>query len=72
MGIITIVGAGMMGSALCFPASDNGHEIRLVGTPLDREIINHAVKTGEHLTLQRKLPAGVEFYQIEQLILIPF
>ena len=67
MGIITIVGAGMMGSALCFPASDNGHEIRLVGTPLDREIINHAVKTGEHLTLQRKLPAGVQFYQIEQL-----
>lgn len=67
MGIVTIVGAGMMGSALCFPASDNGHEIRLVGTPLDREIINHAVKTGEHLTLQRKLPASVQFYQIEQL-----
>lgn len=67
MGIVTIVGAGMMGSALCFPASDNGHEIRLVGTPLDREIINHAVKTGEHLTLQRDLPASVNFYQIEQL-----
>ena len=67
MGIITIVGAGMMGSALCFPASDNGHDIRLVGTPLDREIINYASNTGEHLTLKRALPASVKFYQIEQL-----
>ena len=56
MSIITIVGAGMMGSAIGFPASDNGHEIRLVGTPLDREIIEHARRTGEHLTLRRRLP----------------
>ena len=67
MGIVAIVGAGMMGSALCFPASDNGHDIRLVGTPLDREIINFASKTGEHLTLKMALPASVQFYQIEQL-----
>ena len=38
MEIITIVGAGMMGSAMAIPAHDNGHEVRLVGTPLDREI----------------------------------
>lgn len=67
MGIITIVGAGMMGSAIGFPASDNGHEIRLVGTPLDREIIEHARKTGEHLTLRRKLPERFRYYQIEEL-----
>ena len=67
MGIVTIVGAGMMGSALCFPVSENGHEVRLVGTPLDREIIDHAVKTGEHLTLRRRLPSSVLYYQIEQL-----
>lgn len=67
MGVVTIVGAGMMGSALCFPASDNGHEIRLVGTPLDREIIDRAAKTGEHLTLGKMLPSFVQFYQIEQL-----
>lgn len=67
MGVVTIVGAGMMGSALCFPASENGHAVRLVGTPLDREIIDHATKTGEHLTLQQMLPSSVQFYQIEQL-----
>jgi glycerol-3-phosphate dehydrogenase (NAD(P)+) len=39
MSIITIVGAGMMGSAMSFPARDNGHQVRLVGTPLDRDII---------------------------------
>ena len=57
----------MMGSAIGFPASDNGHEIRLVGTPLDREIIEHARRTGEHLTLRRRLPERFRYYQIEEL-----
>ena len=38
MEIITIVGAGMMGSAMAIPAHDNCHAVRLVGTPLDRKI----------------------------------
>ncbi|HPJ02529.1 MAG TPA: glycerol-3-phosphate dehydrogenase [Candidatus Limiplasma sp.] len=67
MSIITIVGAGMMGSAMSVPARDNGHTVRLVGTHLDREIIAHARKTGEHLTMQRRLPEGIAFYQIEAL-----
>lgn len=45
MAIITIIGAGMMGSALAFPARENGNEVRLVGTPLDREIISAGKKT---------------------------
>lgn len=67
MSIITVVGAGMMGTAIAFPASENGNEIRLVGTPLDREIIDHARKTGEHLTLKRRIPKGCSFFQIEAL-----
>jgi glycerol-3-phosphate dehydrogenase (NAD(P)+) len=67
MSVITIVGAGMMGSAIGIPAAENGNEVRLVGTPLDREIITHAEKTGEHLTLKRKLPSGYKYYQIERL-----
>ena len=67
MAVIAIVGAGMMGSALSFPASENGHEVRLVGTPLDRQIIDHAIITGEHLTLKRRLPPSVQYYEIEQL-----
>ena len=56
--IITIVGAGMMGSAMAIPAHDNGHEVRLVGTPLDREIIDTLQKTGHHKTLNRDMHAG--------------
>lgn len=67
MGVITIVGSGMMGSAMSFPARDNGNEVRLVGTPLDREIIDAARETGFHGTLKRKLPGGIRYYQIERL-----
>lgn len=67
MAIITIVGSGMMGSALAFPLNDNMNEVRLVGTPLDREIIDGLRKDGFHITLKRKLPDGVKFFQIEEI-----
>lgn len=67
MKTIVIVGAGMMGSAMSYPARDNGNCVRLVGTPLDRDIIDEARVSGWHKTLKRQLPAGVEYYQIEEL-----
>ncbi len=67
MATITIVGAGMMGSAMCFPASDNHHEIRLVGTPYDRAVIDRIKADGYHPKLQLSLPEGVRGYQIEEL-----
>lgn len=66
MSIITIVGAGMMGSAMCFPAADNGHEVRLVGIH-NRESIDSVRATGYHTTLKRTLPDGVKAYHIEGL-----
>ncbi len=67
MAIITIVGAGMMGSALAFPARENGHEVRLVGTHLDREIIDACRKTNRHPKFARDFPKGLKYYQIEEL-----
>ena len=67
MAIITIVGSGMMGSALAFPARENGNEVRLVGTHLDREIIDACRATDKHLKFDRKFPEGVKYYQIEEL-----
>ena len=67
MKTITIIGAGMMGSALAFPAAENGHSVRLVGTHLDREIIETCKKTGRHLKFTKDFPAGVSYYQIEEL-----
>ena len=67
MSKITIIGAGMMGSAIGVPAAENGNEVRLVGTPLDRDIIEHAQKTGAHATLKRQLPSSYKYYQFEDL-----
>ena len=67
MAIITIVGAGMMGSALAFPARENGNEVRLVGTPLDREIIEACLKTNRHPKFEKDFPEGIQYYQIEEL-----
>lgn len=68
MSIITIIGAGQMASALTFPATENNNEVRLVGTPLDRDIISTAKVTGFHSTLKRQLPKiGIDYYQIEDV-----
>ena len=64
---ITIIGAGMMGSALAFPARENGNEVRLVGTPLDREIIDCCKKTNRHPKFEKDFPAGITYYQIEDM-----
>ena len=45
MSTIVVVGSGMMGSALAVPLCENGHHVRLVGSPLDREIIEHGRRT---------------------------
>ncbi len=56
----------MMGSALAVPLCENGHLVRLVGSPLDGAIIEHGRKTGEHLTMKRKMPENVEWYTFDQ------
>ncbi len=67
MAVVTIIGAGMMGSALAFPARENGNEVRLVGTHLDREIIDVSRATGRHPKFNRDFPAGLKYYQVEEM-----
>ncbi len=67
MAVVTIIGAGMMGSALAFPTRENGHEVRLVGTHLDREIIETSIKTNRHPKFTRDFPEGLKYYQIEDV-----
>lgn len=74
MSTIAIIGSGMMGSALAFPACENGNRVRLVGTPLDREIIDSIRATGRHPKFERHFPDGVppfpdgvEAFQIEDI-----
>ena len=63
---ITIIGAGMMGSALAFPAAENGHEVHIVGTCLDDEIIDGYLKTGKHEKFCRPFPENVSFHYFKE------
>lgn len=67
MGIVTIVGAGMMGTAMAVPALDNGNEVRVVGTHLDREIVERLGMDGYHLNMKRTLPQGIRYFQVEEM-----
>lgn len=62
---VAILGAGVMGSALAVPLADNGHDVRLVGTHLDREIIDRLDRTRIHPGLGTELPASVRPYQLD-------
>jgi len=57
----------MMGSALAFPARENGNDVRIVGTHLDREIIEACRKTNKHPKFNKAFPEGIAYYQIEEV-----
>ena len=67
MAILTFVGSGQMASALTYPVVENGHEVRLVGTHLDREIIDELKSSNFHKNLNRTLHDTVKYYQIEEV-----
>lgn len=56
----------MMGSALAFPAFENGNEVRLVGTPLDKDIIDACRATNQHPKFEIPFPKGIQYYQFDQ------
>ncbi|MDK2980386.1 MAG: glycerol-3-phosphate dehydrogenase [Chloroflexota bacterium] len=62
-----IVGAGVMGTATAWPLSDNGHEVRLVGTHLDRDIIQSCKDRNYHPRLKRDLPPNVTPFFLEEI-----
>lgn len=67
MATVAIVGAGLMGTAVAYPLVDNQHEVRLVGTHLDAEIINSCRRAHYHPRLKRDLPPGVRAYYVEEI-----
>ena len=67
MATVTIVGAGLMGTATAWPLSDNGHTVRLVGTHLDGEIIKSCKERRFHPRLKRELPKGVRPFFAEEI-----
>jgi glycerol-3-phosphate dehydrogenase (NAD(P)+) len=62
-----ILGAGLMGSAMAWPLSDNDNEVRLIGTHLDDATIESCRKRRFHPRLGRELPASVEPYYFSEI-----
>lgn len=67
MKTVTLVGSGQMASALTFPLFENGYEVRLVGSPLDGEVIERLREEHYHINLDRTLHDGIKYYTIDQL-----
>jgi glycerol-3-phosphate dehydrogenase (NAD(P)+) len=63
---VTILGAGVMGSAIVLPFADRGMAVRLVGTHLDRAIIDSVKATGLHPRLNVTLPKGIAAFHHEE------
>ncbi|WP_195270835.1 NAD(P)-binding domain-containing protein [Eubacterium sp. 1001713B170207_170306_E7] len=67
MSVVTLIGSGQMASALTFPLYENGHEVRLVGSPLDNEIIDRLREDHYHFNLLRTLHDGIHYYKVDQV-----
>lgn len=64
---VAILGAGVMGSALTYPLTDNGCSVALFGTAYDREIIAGLKKNRWHPVLQMQLPDLAEPYDFDEI-----
>ncbi|NJM28790.1 MAG: glycerol-3-phosphate dehydrogenase [Rhizobiales bacterium] len=63
MSVAAILGAGVMGSAMCMPLADRGHTVRLTGTHLDEMIIESVRANGLHPKLNVTLPKQIAPFQ---------
>lgn len=67
MAKVTIIGAGVMGTSIAVPALDNGHEVTLVGSPLDDAIITGMATGKAHPKLDRPLEGAIDYLYQDQL-----
>lgn len=67
MSTVTLIGSGQMASALTFPLFENGHEVRLVGSPLDGDVIARLREDDYHVNLRRTLHHGVRYYDVDAM-----
>ena len=67
MANITVLGSGVMGSAIAIHLGNNGHQVNLWGTKWDRETIDEMKKTKEHTHLGVKIPETISFYYDDAL-----
>jgi glycerol-3-phosphate dehydrogenase (NAD(P)+) len=61
---IVILGAGMMGTAITIPLAEKGHDVHLVGTHLDGDIIEEIHERRYHPRLRRTVTENVKPYTL--------
>jgi glycerol-3-phosphate dehydrogenase (NAD(P)+) len=66
MTTVSVLGSGIMATALAFPLTDNGHEVRLIGTHLDREIIDSIKERRVHPGLDLEIPLAAKAFQLKE------
>ena len=67
MATFTVLGAGMMGAALCVPMADRGHTVRLVGTHLETEVVEALRRDRVHPRMGTELPVTIQVFGLEGL-----
>lgn len=67
MAKIVVLGAGVMGSAFTIPLAENGHNVHLVGTHLDGDIIEEIHQNHTHPRLKSRLVDTVQPYTWDRL-----
>ena len=67
MAKILVLGAGVMGTAITMPITDNGHAVHLVGTHLDGDIIEEIHESGVHPRLRLRVADSVQPYTYDRL-----
>ena len=66
MKTVTILGAGVMGTAMVLPFADRGYDVRLVGTHLDGDIVESVRTKNFHPKLKVTLPKGVTAFSHDE------
>lgn len=68
MSNILVIGAGVMGAAMTIPATDNGHNSTIVGTPLDQDLIKNINEKSYHpkLDVYLKDTIGKSYSEVTQ------
>ena len=69
MAIVTVIGAGVMGTALTVPLADNGHTVRLVGARFDTDIIRRCKQDRYHPHLHHSIPEQGTPYNYHEIAL---
>ena len=68
MAKILILGAGAMGSAFTYPCADKDHDVTLIGSPLENNIIDKLnSKNKFHKVLGCTLPKKLKIFKVDKL-----